>query len=160
MFQDEWVFVCCVSFHGPIRREDWPTGIYTSHTGWDDVTTWVWHAYTCWCLWKCRKKSIHCFSFSISMCSTWSACWQFADMHVSLWEQKKGWAGGFGPVGLPDTKKSHFAFCFHRMKGHKAPQVGLNIPFGWRQLAPQKGHAVDLWTPNGLVSVSEATGEA
>lgn len=30
------------------------------------------------------------------------------------------WAGGFGDIGIPNTMKSHFAFCFPCMTADKA----------------------------------------
>lgn len=55
-----------------------------------------------------------------------------------------------GVLEYPHTMKKPLCLLFAlHDRGQSSPQVGLNIPCGWRrgrQLARRKGHTVDLWT--------------
>lgn len=56
----------------------------------------------------------------------------FATMRISLWESRGESWGDLGVLDFPNTMKSHFAFCLAAWRRQSSPQVGLNIPSGWR----------------------------
>lgn len=70
--------------------------------------------------------------------------------HVFVWaEEERVSREDLGLLEKLMQWKATLPFVCLAWRGTERPQVGLNIPLGWRrgrQLALRKGHTVDLWT--------------